>query len=102
MTNIVLSEFQRLAELFRTKQEQYAGCDPLQNFRTGARLKGLPADEAGCYEMAKNYMAKHVSHIYDHDIDADKAVESLGDIAVYCLIMIAMIKIRGTNAGGNK
>lgn len=95
MTNIVLGEMDKLKELFRTKQEQYAGDDPLQNFRTAARLKGLPADEAGCYEIAKDYMAKHVAHIYGHDIDAIKADESLGDIVNYCLIMIAMIRMRG-------
>lgn len=37
--NFVVKEFGELAELFKQKNEQYGGRDPLANFRTGALME---------------------------------------------------------------
>ena len=77
--------------LFLKKNRQYkTNDDPLANFTTGAMLRYgngyLPAK----YETLKDYVNKHISHVYDNDLDGDKVGESLGDIVVYFLIAIYM------------
>lgn len=42
------------------------------------------------YAALKDFMSKHVAHIYNNDLDGDKISESLTDIAVYCIIASVM------------
>ena len=42
------------------------------------------------YETLKDYMRKHVSYMETHGIDGCSLGDSLGDIAVYCVIAMYM------------
>lgn len=64
----------------------------LANFRRGAMLNGRGNNYAAMYEEAKAYAAKHIAHVYAHDIDGVKVDESLKDIAIYSLIELYMLK----------
>ena len=46
------------------------------------------------YETAKSYCLKHVAHVFGagQTINEEKITESLGDIAVYCIIMQHMVE----------
>lgn len=88
--NFVVKEFGELAELFKQKNEQYGGRDPLANFRTGALMeKGFDTWPA-MFDEAKNYQRKHVAHVQNCNISGPKVDESLKDIAVYAVIMLYM------------
>lgn len=87
-TNFVLSKIDELKELFAHKNEQYATNDPVANFRTGALLDGGIDDYASMYLTARDYMKKHVAHIYNNGAFGPKVDESLMDVAAYCLIML--------------
>lgn len=78
-------------ELFNEKNEQYATNDPLANFRKGSLLKFGCDDYCHMYSVLKDYMNKHVAHIYNNNIDGNKIRESLGDIAVYSIIGMVML-----------
>lgn len=88
------AKFQELAELFYEKNEQYGDKDPLANFRNGALLMRGNDDWPSMYEAAKGYAMKHVAHVFGkgQTISEDKLAESLGDIAVYCVIMQYMVE----------
>lgn len=89
---LVLDIFQRLETLYRNKNEQYGmGYDGLLNFRDGAFLNGEnPEDINACFKALKGYMNKHISKV-ERSTELNKQVaESLGDIAVYCIIAMAM------------
>lgn len=92
-TDCVLGEIDALRELFARKNEQYATNDPVANFRTGALLDGGKADAADMYLTARDYMKKHVAHIYNNGVFGPKADESLRDTAMYCLIMLYFVKV---------
>lgn len=96
-------KFNELSELFNKKMDQYAGfaddveetdtvilADALANFRAGALLKYGDASYNHMYECAKDYARKHIAFIETHNIEADHIEESLGDIAVYAVIMMYM------------
>ena len=89
-----LEEFAALAELFERKNSQYGVNSPLANFRNGALLACGDADWPYMFKVAKSYCLKHVAHVFGagQNIDDDKLDESLGDIAVYCIIMLYMVK----------
>lgn len=91
-TDFVCNTMDELKKLFLTKNTQYCTADdPLANFSAGARLRtGEEETWAEMYEEAKNYRRKHIVHIERHGIDADKAVESLMDTAIYSVIMMFM------------
>lgn len=58
----VQDELNKIAKLFKEKNDQYATTeDELSNFTIGAELQGLGNDEAGRYEALKGYMAKHIA-----------------------------------------
>lgn len=99
----VNSKFHELSKLFNKKFDQYAGfsddvemtdtvihADALANFRAGALLKYGDASYQHMYECAKDYARKHIAFIETHNIEADHIEESLGDIAVYAIIMMYM------------
>lgn len=96
----VLDEIQALIRLYKYKSSHYSDkADQLANFRTAAKLGTLPKEACGdeysaMYEVAKQFMAKHVSHVYNNFITGDNVMESLCDIALYCMIMRAMIQAR--------
>ena len=77
-------------DLFKRKNEQDASGDALANFSAGANLRyGEDNPEYRC-EALKDYMAKHIAHVYNNDIFGAKVRESLGDIAVYSIIGMIM------------
>lgn len=90
--DFVLSKFDELKTKFKLKNEQYQGsnADQLANFRIGARIKYGDASYQHMYECAKDYARKHIAFIETHNIEADHIEESLGDIAVYSIIMMYM------------
>lgn len=89
-----LEKFVALAELFKCKNGQYGSNSPLANFRNGALLTYGDDDWPYMLEVAKGYCLKHVTQVFGAgtNIDTDKIDESLGDIAVYCIIMLYMVK----------
>lgn len=89
-----LEKFAELAELFKRKNGQYGANGPLANFRNGALLACGDDDWPYMLEVAKGYCLKHVTQVFGAgaNIDTDKIDESLGDIAVYCIIMLYMVK----------
>ena len=89
-----LEKFAELAELFKRKNGQYGVNGPLANFRNGALLACGDDDWPYMFKVAKSYCLKHVAHVFGagQNIDNDKLDESLGDIAVYCIIMLYMVK----------
>lgn len=99
-TDFVCGTLDELKKLFLAKNRQYStDTDPLANFSAGASLRtGEEPTFAEMYEEAKNYRRKHVVHIERHGIDADKAVESLMDTAIYSVIMMYMCEKSKRNA----
>lgn len=91
-TSFIDDELERVGNLFAEKQQQYsAGADPLSNFRTGALLEHRDGSYDMMYDVAKGYLNKHISFLYDHGI-VNKTEESLRDMVVYGLIMLYMVK----------
>lgn len=99
-TDFVCNTLDELKKLFLAKNAQYSTeDDPLANFSAGASLRtGEEPSYAEMYEEAKNYRRKHVVHIERHGINADKAVESLKDTAIYSVIMMYMCEKSKRNA----
>lgn len=92
----VVSKLEELSKKFKLKNEQYTGetsmskCGELANFRIGALLKYGQAGYSFMYECAKDYVRKHIAYIESHCVYADSVEESLGDIAIYAVIMMYM------------
>lgn len=93
-TNFVCDKFEVLSNLFELKQKQYGDKDPLANFRNGANMKYGVDSWENMFEVAKDYCMKHVAHVFGkgQTIDEKGIEESLGDIAVYCVIMMYMVQ----------
>ena len=89
--DFVTKQFDEIKELFVKKNAQYGTGDPLANFRTAALLHSGDGSYEAMYEEAKNFMRKHIAHIENNGIGGRKVAESLGDIMVYCNIMMYMI-----------
>lgn len=94
LTESCINKFHELANLFKEKNKQYGDKDQLANFRNGAMLACGDDDWPCMFEVAKGYCLKHVTQVFGTgtNIDTDKIDESLGDIAVYCIIMLYMVK----------
>ncbi|HAM93227.1 MAG TPA: hypothetical protein DCQ00_06985 [Phascolarctobacterium succinatutens] len=92
-TDSCSNKFRELANLFKEKNKQYGDKDPLANFRNGAMLQYGDDSREHMYETAKSYCLKHVAHVFGagQTINEEKISESLGDIAVYCIIMQYMV-----------
>lgn len=92
----VVSKLEELSKKFKLKNEQYTGetsmskCGELANFRIGALLKYGQSGYSAMYECAKDYVRKHIAYIESHCVFADSVEESLGDIAIYAVIMMYM------------
>lgn len=89
--DFVTSKFDEMKELFIKKNEQYSTGDPLANFRTAALMHSGEDSYAAMYEEAKAFCRKHIAHIENNGIGGAKVAESLGDTAVYSVIMMYMI-----------
>lgn len=90
-TEFVTGKFAELSNKFQRKHDQYKGSGgELANFRTGALLKYGKADMESMYETLKDYMRKHVAYMETHGLDGSSLGDSLGDIAVYCVIAMYM------------
>ena len=83
----------RIEQLFANKNEQYrTNDDDLANFTTGAMLRYGKADMPARFETLKDYVAKHISKVYNGGLLDDKMDESIMDIAVYFIIAAVMHK----------
>ena len=56
-------------------------------------------DAPGKYEALKDYLGKHIAHIYNNNIDGPKLSESWRDLAVYSIIAMVMCDVRVTEKG---
>ena len=83
-------KFEQVQELATKKARQYKTYEAFVAFETAARLKYGDARYNYQYAALKDFMSKHVAHIYNNDLDGDKVSESLIDIAVYCIIASVM------------
>lgn len=83
-------KFEQVQELATKKARQYKTYEAFAAFETAARLKYGDARYSYQYAALKDFMSKHVAHIYNNDLDGDKVSESLTDIAVYCIIASIM------------
>ena len=77
-------------KLVKRKNEQYSTNDALANFTTGAELQYHDKSPEWQFEALKDYMLKHVAHIYNNPLMGNGVRESLGDIATYCIIGMIM------------
>ncbi|MDY6148939.1 MAG: hypothetical protein SPI35_07995 [Porphyromonas sp.] len=101
-TSFINDELVRVGRLFAEKQQQYStDINPLSNFHTGALLKYHDADYSHMYEIAKDYLNKHIAFLYDHGISG-KTDESLRDMVLYGLIMLYMVKKHKEQADGQQ
>lgn len=95
---LIQEELQHISELFKAKNEQYkTKSDPLANFTAGAMLRYKSAELPAQYETLKDYVGKHIAHVYNNDLDGPKVSESLQDIVVYFVIARVMAKIENKN-----
>lgn len=98
--DFVINRLEELSKKFQLKNEQYIGqytgetsmskCGELANFRICALLKHGQAGYSDMYDCAKDYVRKHIAYIESHGIYSDAVEESLGDIAIYAVIMMYM------------
>lgn len=80
-------------EMFAKKNLQYReGTDDLANFTKGALLRYGDATMSAKYETLKDYVNKHISHVYNYPLTGPKVDESLMDIAVYFIIALVMYR----------
>ena len=87
LNEFIERDLKDLLKLFNKKQAQYAkDYDSLQDFRTGAKLQFGGDSNNQMFETLKGYMNKHVAFVYNNAVYADKLDESLGDMALYCII----------------
>ena len=89
----MLGEMDKQKDLFAAKNDQYSTGDPLANFRTSALAKYHNDSYCCMFNEAKNFAMKHIAHLINNGIAGPKISESLGDIAVYCLIMKYMVEM---------
>lgn len=91
---LIQDELQHIGNLFQTKNEQYkTTSDPLANFTAGAMLRYKKGDMPALYETLKDYVGKHIAHVYNNDLNGNKVSESLQDIVVYFLIARVIAKL---------
>lgn len=93
----MLREMDKQKLLFQAKSDQYSTHDPLANFRTSALATYHEGSYRYMFEEAKGFAKKHIAHLINSNIDGPKLSESLGDIAVYCLIMKYMVEMHQEN-----
>lgn len=89
-TNAIYNKLAEIEMLFSKKNEQYATTDPLANFTRGALLAHGRCDLIGQFEALKDYVEKHIAHVYNNDLSGNKVDESIMDIAVYFVIAAVM------------
>lgn len=77
-------------KLVKRKNEQYSTSDALANFTTGAELQYHDKSPEWQFETLKDYMLKHIAHVYNNMLTGNGVRESLGDIVTYCIIGMIM------------
>ncbi|MCQ2581894.1 MAG: hypothetical protein MJ170_02830 [Alphaproteobacteria bacterium] len=91
---VIQKKIKEIQDLFITKQTQYADQDPLANFTRGAKLRYGEESMDARFEALKDYVGKHIAHVYNNNLHGAKVGESIGDIAVYFIIAWAMYELR--------
>lgn len=106
MPDYIEAKMDELKALMHKKNEQYSSKnkpfdteeynDDLANFRAGAFLSHGSDSCYFLFEEAKDYCRKHIAHVYGprQDADAEKIMESLGDIVIYSLIQMYLVEQR--------
>lgn len=94
LNNFISEKTKNIEQLFLKKNEQYANNDPVANFTKGGEIMFGASTHYTQLEALKSYMLKHVAHIYGNgnDINTKGLDESLGDVATYCLIALAILE----------
>lgn len=65
-------KFEQVQELATKKARQYKTHEAFAAFETAARLKYGDARYNYQYAALKDFMSKHVAHIYNNDLDNEK------------------------------
>lgn len=80
-------KLKEIEQLFDNKNAQYStDNNPLQAFKTGALLLYGDDTYTAQYETLKAYMAKHIAHMYNNELNGPKVNESIMDVTTYNLI----------------
>lgn len=94
-----------MAKLFLEKnQVQYTDNGqkgPLANFEKGALMEFGVATEKEMFEVAHDWVRKHLAFLENANVATPKIDESLMDIAVYALIMRYFVKCHNKVWGPN-
>lgn len=90
----IIDKLQSIADLFEHKNDQYGDVDPLANFTRGALIRYGEVSMETRFEALKDYVLKHISHVYNNNLDGAKVDESIGDIAVYFIIASVMYDLK--------
>lgn len=83
-------ETKSLFDLFLQKnagQYAHATNNPLINFEMGCLMKYKDISPELLYEIAHDYMRKHLAYLETSSVSSNKISESLTDIAAYSLIL---------------
>lgn len=97
---LIESKIKIITDLFFEKNGSYkTSDDPVANFTRGAALRYGDTATAAKYEALKDYLGKHIAHLYNNDIDGPKLSESWRDLAVYSIIAMAMCDMHVTEKG---
>lgn len=97
---LIESKIKMITKLFFEKNGSYkTNEDPIANFTRGAALRYGDDTTPKKYEALKDYLGKHIAHLYNNDIDGPKLSESWRDLAVYSIIAMAMCDMHVTEKG---
>ena len=98
-------QIEEMAKLFLEKNKvQYSDKgqqNALANFEKGALMKCGVASEEEMFEMAHDWVRKHLAFLENATVATPKIEESLMDIAVYALIMRYFVKCHNKVWGPN-
>lgn len=93
-TDAIVAKLHNIEKIFLEKNDQYGNEDPLANFTAGAYLMYGSGDMNSKYKALLSYVAKHIAHVYNNDLNGNKISESINDIAVYFIIASAMADLK--------
>lgn len=93
-TDAIVAKLHNIEEIFLKKNKQYSNEDPLANFTAGAHLMYGNGGMNNKYKALLSYVAKHIAHVYNNDLNGNKVSESINDIAVYFIIASVMADLQ--------
>ena len=89
----VLSIFDELKELHKAKDNDYAGGEPLSNFKKCEQF-GIPAWKGCLIRLSDKYsrIISLISKDGQHKVTDESLEDTLKDLAVYSIITLALLK----------